>query len=94
MKNNYGKLTKKKAIELLYKYDSTLEFVTHKILNVEILRFSNKADCAVIYVKSCGLIDKYSISYFGITKTTFNFGEMNIITDKNIFLESEEKTHE
>lgn len=94
MKNNYGKLTKKKAIELLYKYDTTLDFFPHKILDVEILRSKNEADCAVILVKSSGLLEKYFISCFGISNTTLNDGETYVITDKNIFLESEEKTHE
>lgn len=94
MKNNYGKLTKKKAIELLYKYDSTLEFFTHKILDVEIFRSENESDCAVIMIKSYGLIDKYFISCFGISVTTLNDGETNVITNKNVFLESEGKTSE
>ncbi len=91
MKNNYGKLTKKKAIELLYKYDSTLEFFKHKILDVEILRSENETDCAVILVKSYGLVEKYFISCFGISTTTLNEDKTIIIADKNIFLESEDK---
>lgn len=91
MKNNYGKLTKKKAIELLYKYDSTLEFISHKILDIEILRSENETDCAVILIKSNGLVDKYFISCFGISLTTLDENKVCIITDKNIFLESEEK---
>ena len=94
MKNDYGKLTKKKAIELLYKYDSTLEFFIHKILYVEILRSENESDCAVILVKSCGVIDKYFISCFGISVTLLIDGETNVITNKNVFLESEGKTNE
>lgn len=90
MKNNYGKLTKKKAIELLYKYDSTLEFFKHKILDVEILRTENEADCAVIILKSSGLLEKYFISCFGISTTNLKDNETYVITDKNVFLESEE----
>lgn len=90
MKNNYGKLTKKKAIELLYKYDSTLNFISHKILDVEILKSKNESDCAVILVKSHGAVDKYFISCYGISFTSLDECETCILTDKNIFLESEE----
>lgn len=91
MKNNYGKLTKKKAIELLYKYDITLDFIPHKILDVDVLKTKNDCDCAEILVKSCGIIDKYFISCYGISLTTLSENEIRVITDKNVFLESEEK---
>lgn len=92
MKNNYGKLTKKKAIDLLNEYDFLLTLIPYKILDVEILKSKGECDCAEILIKYAGTIDKYFISCYGISVTTLTENEIKIITDKNIFLESEEKT--
>lgn len=89
MKNNYGKLTKKKAIELLYKYDVTLLICTHKILDVEILKTKGETDSAIIYIKEYHDIYKYFISCFGISVEELSGKEINLLTTKNVFIESE-----
>lgn len=91
MKNNYEKLTKKKAIELLYKYDSTLSICTHKILDVEVIRSKDETDCAIIYIKEYYEIYKYFISCFGISVEELSGKGTSILTTENVFLESEEK---
>lgn len=94
MKNNYGKLTKKKAIELLYKYDPTLSICTHKILDTEILKSKDETDSAIIYIKEYHSIYKYYVSCFGISVEELSENNMTLLTTENVFLESEEKTNE
>ena len=94
MKNNYGKLTKKKAIELIYKYDTTLDLLPHKILDIEILKSKDETDTAVIYIKECYYIKKYYISCFGISVEKLSENNFKLLTTENVLLESEEKTNE
>lgn len=88
MKNNYGKLTKKQAIELLYKYDDTLSICEHKILDVEIFKGKDKTDSAEILVKTPIGVDRYFISCYGIiVKCLDDYkNKTNLITSKNPFL--------
>lgn len=90
--NNYGKLTKKKAIELLYKYDATLSICTHKILDVEIIKRKDETDCAEILTKSAVGVERYFISCYGIIVKCLDDDKkkINLITNENPFL-SEEK---
>ena len=87
MKNNYGKLTKKKAIEMLYKHDDYLNYISHKILDVEIIKTKGETDCAQILIKtSCG-IEKYFISSFGIVSNLLHDSTDTVLVSKeNPFL--------
>lgn len=93
MKNNYGKLTEKKAIELLYKYDATLSICNHKILDVVIFKGEDKTDSAEILVKTPIGVDRYFISCYGIiVKCLDDYKhETNLITNENPFLIEENK---
>lgn len=92
MKNSYGKLTKKKAIELIYKYDEGLSLFSHKILDVEIFKTESETDCAQILLKTPLGVERYFISCYGIIVTCLDDEKRKItlITNVNPFL-SEEK---
>lgn len=92
MKNNYGKLTKKKAIELIYKYDKVLSLFSHKILDVEILKTENETDCAQILAKTPLGVERYFISCYGIIVTSLDDDKkVTLITNMNPFLSEENK---
>lgn len=87
MKNNYGKLTKKKAIELLYEYDALLNMYPHKILDVEIFKTKGETDCAQILIKMDDMINKYFISSFGIVSNLLHDSvDTVLLTKENPFL--------
>lgn len=90
MKNNYGKLTKKKVLSIINTYDETIRYLSMKVLDIEIYKSDGECDCAQVIIKYAGLLGKYFISSYGITFTSLEDGECDMITEKNIFLESEE----
>lgn len=92
MKNNYGKLTKKKAIELLYEYEHYLSVISHKILDVEIIKTKGETDCAQILIKtSCG-VEKYFISSYGIISNMLHDSvDTVLITNENPFVDYDKK---
>lgn len=87
MKNNYGKLTKKKAIELLYEHDDYLRYISHKILDVEIIKIKGETDCAQILIKTGVGVEKYFISSYGIISNLLHDSvDTVLISKENPFL--------
>lgn len=88
MKNNYGTLTKRKVIELLYKYDECFSITAHKVLDIEIIKIKGETDCANILTKSAVGVERYFISCYGINVTCLDDKErkISLITNDNPFL--------
>ena len=88
MKNNYGTLTKRKVIELLYKYDACFSITAHKILDIEIIKTKGETDCANILTKSAVGVERYFISCYGINVVCLDDNERktSLITNENPFL--------
>ena len=88
MKNDYGKLTKKLVVELLYKYDECFSITPHKILDIEIFKDRDKTDCAQVLTKSAVGVERYFISCYGIIVKNLDDPKMKIdlITGENPFL--------
>lgn len=93
MKNNYGKLTKRKVVELLYKYDKCFSITAHKILDIEIFKEEGKTDCAQILTKSAVGVERYFISCYGIIVRCLEDPKMknHLITNENPFIDYDKK---